>query len=847
MSESINEDSELKDTKNSKKYSLFSEYIKNTIIIAKKHKKYIFPKIPHFTKEDKIKEGVILLISLISYILYYLSLGGCDGTQTECLKNSNIAYYYFLVNYCFISAGLTSLVLFLMYFARATKLHLIHQIIIFSILFISDTGSTLMHHGIYNIIGFLIFLIFYSLFLLAVVTIDDILLKKSLPIKLVVINIIILVAIFWRYSFHESLKKECDGWDFGLNNTRIEDNKDKYPCQIFRPTGCHINYFHGKQDLSSLLKLNCSNYINSNQALNSRNQLINYINRKEFENTTKFGFPLTNTQNFIITPEITPNIFTRKVYDNIIDMDNKSRIIKPEEYPEVILTFTETENKDKKGDKSTKYIGKININLTKNEALSSFRKKLETNDSLFNNIIMIYTDAVSRAHFKRNMPKTCAFIEKLMKNNFENDYNSYQNKLNKSNNNVNNANNMTINNTNIININNQKKINMGGTVPNGSESVVFANKTTNVGAANLTKKVVSKGGVGGTANIPISKGIQKNLLIKKHEIKPKSIRKLEAINITNFFENKYYAYQFLKYHSFNSGTKFNAMPMFYGTAVFNTRGTNIIKYFKQQGYITAQSNDMCSKEVWEPEKEPVNLDLDLWDHENVAMFCDPSYMDRKSLYSIYKGVYSLLRRCFYGKEVHDYILEYGKQFWEAYPDNKKFLRLGFNDGHESTFEVLKYLDEPLSEFFEYFLEKGYLKNTALFIISDHGNHMPGIYNLFFSDQYETERVLANFYFIFNSPNLFGDKLNDFRLFNINAMENQQSLVTPYDIHGTLMHIIYGNKIHINLLSKEKSVFMEINNSERSCDFFDQDNEEKGLCRCIPNSKYEKFVYYENNK
>ena len=125
--------------------------------------------------------------------------------------------------------------------------------------------------------------------------------------------------------------------------------------------------------------------------------------------------------------------------------------------------------------------------------------------------------------------------------------------------------------------------------------------------------------------------------------------------------------------------------------------------------------------------------------------------------------------------------------------------------------------------------------------------MPGIYNLFFSDQYETERVLANFYFIFNSPNLFGDKLNDFRLFNINAMENQQSLVTPYDIHGTLMHIIYGNKIHINLLSKEKSVFMKIDNSVRSCDFFDQDNEEKGLCRCIPNSKYEKFVYYENNK
>ena len=122
---------------------------------------------------------------------------------------------------------------------------------------------------------------------------------------------------------------------------------------------------------------------------------------------------------------------------------------------------------------------------------------------------------------------------------------------------------------------------------------------------------------------------------------------------------------------------------------------------------------MCSKEVWEPELEPSRIDFDFWDHENVAMFCDPSYMDRKSLYSIYKGVYSLLRRCFYGKEVHDYIIEYGTKFWEAYPDNKKFLRLGFNDGHESTFEVLQYLDEPLYNFLETFYQKGYLKNNKI--------------------------------------------------------------------------------------------------------------------------------------
>jgi hypothetical protein len=256
---------------------------------------------------------------------------------------------------------------------------------------------------------------------------------------------------------------------------------------------------------------------------------------------------------------------------------------------------------------------------------------------------------------------------------------------------------------------------------------------------------------------------------------------------------------------------------------------------------------MCSKEVWEPENEPLLLDFDRWDHENVAMFCDPSYMDRKSLYSIYKGVYSLLRRCFYGKDVHDYIFEYGKKFWEAYPNNKKFLRMGFNDGHESTFEVLKYLDEPMANFLQFFLKKGYLKDTAIIIISDHGNHMPGLYNLFLSEQYETERVLGNFYLIFNANISNRYLLRYFRFFNKNVMENQQSIITPYDIHNTMAHIIYGHVNNKIFSDKGKSVFQEIDNSIRSCNFFDQDEEEKGLCRCVQNSKYEKFVYYNDDK
>ena len=1042
--------------KDPKKDLLFPKKDRENFLVKPKKKKFTFPKFSHYSKRKKYLEILSIIISITSYVFYYLSLGGCDGTQTECLKNSNIAYYYLLVSYCFMSAGLISFLFFLIIIKHISKLHLIHIIIIFGILFLSDTGSTLMKHGIYNIIGFIIFFIFYSGILFIVSIVQELIINKSLPIKLIVINSVLLVIIFSRFLVHNALKSECKDWDLGLNNTRIKDDINKYPCQINRPISCHLNFFNNKQDLSKLLKLKCSNNMNSNQVINSRNLLVKYINRKEFEKTKRFGFPLTNTDKFKIDNSLTPDSFTQKVFDNIIDMDNPPKDLRPEEYPEITLDFKEIGDDYKKGDKSLKYMGKININITKNEKLSLERKFKEIPNSLFNNILMIYTDAVSRAHFKRKMPKTCAFIEKLMKNNFENDYyntinnqndlingnnkdnvnskyirdlssktdnkkvhSNKKNLINKKNNrkidrktddlslynndysktkknknslsfnlgktnknnilknkqekyynekmknketkmiinrknkfdindlknktkntkindnykinystkflnditnttnnkeniiynnnynihitsnnsrffnnitylaqnnsnfNNNNPTNNTleivnnfsnINNNGIIknvNINNTNEIN---TITTNSDVISNINNNNNI-ATNDTNVIININNNTYTNDSNIINNINNNNTITNSDVINNIIttdsniinninnnttkNNSDVINNhptninnnlrkTNNINDKYYAYQFLKYHTFTSGTKFNAMPMFFGKSVYITTGTNIIKYFKELGYITAQSIDMCSKEVWEPEREPPGIDFDSWDHENVAMFCDPSYMDRKSLYSIYKGVYSLLRRCFYGKEVHDYIFEYGTKFWETYPDNRKFLRIGFNDGHESTFEVLKYLDEPLYEFLNTFYQKGYLKNTAVILVSDHGNHMPGLYNLFLSEQYETERVLGNLFLIINSDILFNEKKETFKIFNENVMENQQSIITPYDIYNTLVHIIYGDLNNNLFTNRGKSVFMKINNSVRNCKFFDEDNEEKGLCKCVPNAEYDKFVYYNKN-
>lgn len=79
-----------------------------------------------------------------------------------------------------------------------------------------------------------------------------------------------------------------------------------------------------------------------------------------------------------------------------------------------------------------------------------------------------------------------------------------------------------------------------------------------------------------------------------------------------------------------------------------------------------------------------------------------------------------VRRCLYGKDVFEYTLEYGKQFWKEYESTNKFLYLDFIDGHELTMEVIKKLDNRLPEYLDEMKEMGAFKNTAVIFMSDHG-------------------------------------------------------------------------------------------------------------------------------
>ena len=143
--------------------------------------------------------------------------------------------------------------------------------------------------------------------------------------------------------------------------------------------------------------------------------------------------------------------------------------------------------------------------------------------------------------------------------------------------------------------------------------------------------------------------------------------------------------------------------MFYGSN-YNTKGEHFINSYRKSGFITGQASNFCGREAFPYYNWNVKyIKNDFFDHELISLFCDPNYVYPEDPFSIFHGPYSSIRKCLYGKDSFEYIFEYGYKFLNAYKNEPKFLKLAFNDAHESTGNVIKYIDESLSKFIDYYL------------------------------------------------------------------------------------------------------------------------------------------------
>ena len=316
-------------------------------------------------------------------------------------------------------------------------------------------------------------------------------------------------------------------------------------------------------------------------------------------------------------------------------------------------------------------------------------------------------------------------------------------------------------------------------------------------------------------------------------------RKLKSLSgfLSDIYDRghpNYESFEFLKYHTFENYNLHQSInTMFYGTdSIFNNydniedKPLHILSHLKQNGYVTAQSANICSKKL---SSNYYNLFQDEFDYENIAMFCDPNYFITNQKISNIKGRHSSLIRCMYGKNTFEYILEYGKIFWETYGDCNKFLRLGFFDGNEKSGEVIKYMDDSLVSFIIDLINGGKFYKTILFLVSGKGEIEMGIYDKNKKSEFYFEKHLGSFFIILNKYGIVDEIMQ-------NVRNNIQNFVTPYDVYDTMLSVIY-DCFDINCLEKIKhkstngnSVFNNINGFERNCEKYKEIKENSCHCK-----------------
>jgi hypothetical protein len=284
----------------------------------------------------------------------------------------------------------------------------------------------------------------------------------------------------------------------------------------------------------------------------------------------------------------------------------------------------------------------------------------------------------------------------------------------------------------------------------------------------------------------------------------------------NSKSENFHSFQFFKYHSFKGYTFENYPRIFYG----NRAGSNIIriiKYFKKNGYVTSYSNEMCLRDISMTKHNMKNEEIG--DHE--LILCDPNR----------KNTNLLVKKCLYNRLTTSYLYEYGNQFWRKYKNNRRFLIIASNDGHEGTIEVLKYLDDTLFTFLNDLFNDILLEHTTIFLLSDHGTAMPSPY--YMSHFYQKERNLPMLYIICN------DRKNiSYKRQYQNIYKNQQTLITGYDIYNTIGNLLYGdnyeyikNKTDFQDTPKSKygiSLFKEIKSKDRNPNYFNDNINEMEL-------------------
>jgi hypothetical protein len=271
----------------------------------------------------------------------------------DCINKYNLQDIFSDMIKCFCSGFILSGNISLIILRLISIMHLFLLFVFIIILLLMDSGNDIYSHGLLN---FFVFFIGLTIgFLLIVLTQLSLIMIISKKYKKSSITISLIIIIFICFYLFYNLITKCNYWDKGLDSIQIDDDKNKYSCQIARPQTCYLNTFSNFFDFSKMSNYKCEiqNDYNYIEILNNYNL---YYDTEFNDSVTVLNFPLTNNKIYSIYNQ---QILAKNIISNI-----KGDKVKDTQNSEIFLV--------KENNK-----GKIEMNINPNSTLINERKQSE--------------------------------------------------------------------------------------------------------------------------------------------------------------------------------------------------------------------------------------------------------------------------------------------------------------------------------------------------------------------------------------------------------------------------------------------------------------------------------------
>ena len=376
--------------------------------------KILFNQLNKFLYKEFFINLKIFIIYIIGAFYYYLSLTKINGGKMECFNKKNYKCFFTLARLTLSSSIIISSIFIFIITFKKNKIHIFIVFNIYIFFFILDHEAGLVNHGIYNFIAFIITTFIIFVFLYYINCLKN--LYKKTKYFILALYILIFPFVFLTFKIYKLNHFNCKDWDKGFNNTYIDNNSKDYPCimNIPKSHSCYLSEIGPYFDLTPKYRPTC---LNEKISISQTKIFYKSLNNIKFYNLSKkkyFGYPLTNNEKFKIREYGNLCIpgkknFEKEIHKNIILMDlynkNKTKYYPNESKPEIYISF-----------KNGK--GKIKIKVQKNHTLIEEREKISKktrNKQMFKNVMVMFFDTISRAHFFRKFPKTIKFLNKFSK------------------------------------------------------------------------------------------------------------------------------------------------------------------------------------------------------------------------------------------------------------------------------------------------------------------------------------------------------------------------------------------------------------------------------------------------